>query len=690
MLQQFVNRANKNLKMARFSLSCALLLASSSAASPFWSPPLRSEMLHPPHARARLRAKMGAWAQVSAPSVGGHVFSPIDFGADPSGVTDSTDAVAAAMSALLNASAPYGQHGDKWMRDAGDAALDLEGGMYLISAPLVVPPNFANLAITRGSLIASPSFPPDRFLIEVGGPTNDDGNIDVSLSGLFLDAFQVAAGGLRTTGLCGGVIGPQVYIFNFTGFGMQIRGGFEVTVMQSWAGEFWWGDPRKENGTASTAVGISKDGNDGDVNDVVVFSSHIGLAINGEANSVTQVHTWNLANGRGGTGILANVSQCRFTECYLDWNDIVFSSPSLVSFTGGIFLCGAHVRQLAPPSGVAHGVYLANNEFVGDYCGMGNPAVEAQGVFTSVSDVTVAGTLVDDRYSVRGPAATLVVRSATPTTTFTANFSGRLLFDTARVPIASVSYSLTIESGSALAAHAARPAEGDVVVIEVESPVVGSVTVTVDQNAAQSGPALVAASERAAAAQPAFPSATLPALVHSTKSFRGALALDPNPNCVSRGQCIPTYPKYPDQHTLCLASNDTKWHCAALAGVWGDADWSFGPQNTRDTTMMGGMGVDLNETFTAHALPSGSAYGTCNPSGAQQWEITRELSYLNGTVTGSCESRFFSAGREPLGTFEHPCAVLTQITLEADPQGKPRCVGCRCCTKCSGCACLPP
>ena len=167
-------------------------------------------------------------------------------------------------------------------------------------------------------------------------------------------------------------------------------------------------------------------------------------------------------------------------------------------------------------------------------------------------------------------------------------------------------------------------------------------------------------------------------------------AVDPNPNCVSRGQCIPTYPKYPDQHTLCLAANDTHWHCAALAGVWGDADWSFGPGNTRDTTMMGGMGVDLNETFTAHALPQGSSYGTCSPDGAQQWEITRELSYLNGTVTGDCETRFFSAGRVPLGTFEHSCAVLTQITLEADEAGQPRCVGCRCCTKCSGCACLPP
>jgi hypothetical protein len=118
-------------------------------------------------------------------------------------------------------------------------------------------------------------------------------------------------------------------------------------------------------------------------------------------------------------------------------------------------------------------------------------------------------------------------------------------------------------------------------------------------------------------------------LVASQLLALSSAARDVNQNCVSRGECIPTYPKFPDQHTLCLATNDSNWRCAALAGVWGDADWSFGPGFTRDTTMLGGMGVDLNETFTAHTLPAGSPYGNCNPSGALDWEITRELSYLN-------------------------------------------------------------
>lgn len=163
----------------------------------------------------------------------------------------------------------------------------------------------------------------------------------------------------------------------------------------------------------------------------------------------------------------------------------------------------------------------------------------------------------------------------------------------------------------------------------------------------------------------------------------------PNGNCLPRGQCIATYPRYPDQHTLCL-QDESAWHCAALAGVWGDSDWSFGPANERDVTMMGGMGVDLNETFTAHALPQNSSYGECSPAGVAQWEVTRELSYLQGTVTGNCTSAFFASGRTLIGAFNHSCAVLTQITIGADAAGDPMCVGCRCCDTSVGCPILPP
>ena len=141
---------------------------------------------------------------------------------------------------------------------------------------------------------------------------------------------------------------------------------------------------------------------------------------------------------------------------------------------------------------------------------------------------------------------------------------------------------------------------------------------------------------------------------------------------------------------MCLFSNDTQWHCAAIAGVWGDADYTFGPGgNERDLTMIGGMGVDLNETFTVHAQAS-PVYGACDASGALQWEVTRELSYLQGTVTGNCSTALYYNGRQLIGAFNHSCAVLTQVSIEADPDGNPSCVGCRCCDTAVGCPILPP
>lgn len=167
-------------------------------------------------------------------------------------------------------------------------------------------------------------------------------------------------------------------------------------------------------------------------------------------------------------------------------------------------------------------------------------------------------------------------------------------------------------------------------------------------------------------------------------------AQDPNPNCVSRGHCISTYPKYPDQHTLCLSANDTKFRCAALAGVFGDADWSFGPDYTRDATMMGGMGVDLNETFTVHYPSYPPVYAQCTANGTVVWEITRELSYLNQSVSGNCSTLFYKSGRILLASFEHACNVLTQVTITTDPNGEPVVEGCRCCNVCNGAPCLPP
>ena len=265
------------------------------------------------------RARLQSWGPAPAPPAGSRVFSPLAHGGDPTGLTDSTAALQATVADLLAACGE--RRLADWVRDCGGAVLDLQGGEYLVSAPLAIPPGYGNLHVMQGSLLASAAFPALRALIEVGNMTASGAgsNIDVQLSGLFLDAAHVAAGCIHTDNLQGGVIGPQVYLLGFTETGARVTKGFEVTIMQAWAAEFWFGDPRKENGNATgNTTGIYKEGNDGVVTDCVIFSSRVGLWIAGEANDVDAIHTWNLANGNGGIGILSTAPQTRFTECYLD------------------------------------------------------------------------------------------------------------------------------------------------------------------------------------------------------------------------------------------------------------------------------------------------------------------------------------------------------------------------------------
>ena len=108
--------------------------------------------------------------------------------------------------------------------------------------------------------------------------------------------------------------------------------------------------------------------------------------------------------------------------------------------------------------------------------------------------------------------------------------------------------------------------------------------------------------------------------------------------------------KYPAQNTMCLGDAPSgsggggggAWHCAATGGHWGQMDHTFGPGAMFDITMMGGSPIhpqrgfpSENETFTVHQT-SATSYGKCAPTGAVQWTLTRELTYVDGTTLLQC------------------------------------------------------
>jgi hypothetical protein len=155
---------------------------------------------------------------------------PVDFGADPTGRSDSTKAFEKATAVLFNVSAYASHDMASGIHNLGGATLDLNGGEYLISEPIHVPPLVGNVRIRGGTLRASESFPIDSFLIEIGGnevscvPKDSQGvcNEFVVVEDIFLDSSHVARGGISVNKTMGTTIGPSIFITGFTGYGVQV------------------------------------------------------------------------------------------------------------------------------------------------------------------------------------------------------------------------------------------------------------------------------------------------------------------------------------------------------------------------------------------------------------------------------------------------------------------------------------
>ena len=230
------------------------------------------------------------------------LISPVLFGADPTGVRDSTLSVLAAVQAVLNCSESRGSHHmASPVKDLGGATLDLLGGTYLISAPLVFPAGYGNFQVVRGTIRASGTFPPDRFLVEIGSdnphnyrnatdfcyPGEHQGicNEFVNLSELFLDASHVAAGGLSVSKTMGLTLGPSAFVYGFTDTGIRVDSGHEIMILEVWVAEYYWDETTYVN--RGRGIGIELNGPDNVMTNVIVFShTDIGVKVGFTPRSV--------------------------------------------------------------------------------------------------------------------------------------------------------------------------------------------------------------------------------------------------------------------------------------------------------------------------------------------------------------------------------------------------------------------
>jgi len=411
------------------------------------------------------------------------VVYPTDYGADPFGKHDSTDAFMAALKVMLTQRGSNHSLSNNIV-DLGGAVLDLAGGDYLVSYPLVLPPQYGNFVIQRGTIRASSGFPSDRFIIELGSNTcnNSQGscNENIGFEDLMLDCQGYAAGGLVINTTMGANVGPRIFVLGFLVAGISVNGGHEVMIHESWLGEYLYSDPRSHNKKYLRATGIQIFGNDHFITDTIVFSSLIGVEVAGAANLLTGVHTWNLPEIEGGIGILIDApgyTQNRLIGCYLDYNDIVAVDPEHLTIVDGFFLCGGNIVLQALTSGhIIQGLVVTDNQF--DLCG--GPSIvldQSAAAFSAVIDTTIDGNMYYGGYKIRGTRATAQLRSTASSWVF--NFSEVLLFPT----IKTVQYSIQVNSPNVFVQHVSRPPNGIVVTVETNAVVDATVTVTVDQSA---------------------------------------------------------------------------------------------------------------------------------------------------------------------------------------------------------------
>ena len=196
------------------------------------------------------------------------------------------------------------------IKNLGGAAIDLEGGNYVISEPISIPPMYGNMHIFQGTLRASSSFPRDRHLLEIGDytackPVLPDGKPDsqgscnefISVENMLFDSSFTAAGGIKVDAVMGTTI-TSAFFTGYTGVGIQVNHGHEVMISDSWLSECYWSDKSRCNNASS--IGIQINGNDHYVTNTIVFDySKVGVQLNGAANILQSVHTWN----GGGVGI---------------------------------------------------------------------------------------------------------------------------------------------------------------------------------------------------------------------------------------------------------------------------------------------------------------------------------------------------------------------------------------------------
>ncbi|CAL5184458.1 unnamed protein product [Lathyrus oleraceus] len=413
------------------------------------------------------------------------VYHVTSYGADPTGSSDSTEAILAAIADAANG--PNEGYLMEGINNLGGAQINLEGGNYLIRRSLTLPVSgVGNLMIHGGTITASDDFPKDGYIIDLSSTSSNENDGKNSPSSSYNFEYITLKDLLLNSNYRGGGISvinslrtniDNCYITHFTTNGILVQGGHETYIRNSFLGQhITAGGDRTERNFSGTAINLQ--GNDNAVTDVVIFSAQIGIMVTGQANIFSGVHCYNKATGFGGTGIylkLPGLTQTRIVNSYMDYTSIVAEDPVQLHISSSFFLGDANI-VLKSMTGVLSGVTIVDNMFSGS-----DQGVEIVHLDKSNSPFHQIDQVIVDRNVARGMSLKATVAKMSMQgngTLWNVDFNSILLFPNL---IKNVQYSLS-STGSSFPSHAIRNVSDNRVVIETNEVVTANVFVAVDQS----------------------------------------------------------------------------------------------------------------------------------------------------------------------------------------------------------------
>ncbi|CAH1436726.1 unnamed protein product [Lactuca virosa] len=400
------------------------------------------------------------------------------YGADPTGKTDSTDAILRAISDAVSEER-VGLLMDG-ITNHGGVQISLEGGIYKISRPMKFPvAGVGNIVISGGTLKASQNFSTNGYLIDLttfsSSSSNKNYNYEyITLKDIMLDC-NYRGGGIRVVNSLRTSI-DNCYITHFTTNGILVQGGHETYIRNSFLGQhITAGGDSHERDFSGIAINLA--GNDNAVTDVVIFSAGIGIMVSGQANVITGVHCYNKATGFGGTGIylkLPSLTQTRIVNSYFDYTGIVAEDPVQLHVSGCFFLGDAFI-VLKSVHGVMKGVNIVDNMFSGSNRGIDIVQLDQKaGVFNNIDQVVVNNNNVRGM-NLKATIAKLAMKGNG--TLWSVDFNRILVFPR---HIKFVQYTLMTQS-NVFPNYVLRNISNNKVLIESNVAVEGTISVTVDQ-----------------------------------------------------------------------------------------------------------------------------------------------------------------------------------------------------------------